>query len=377
MNRLFIIAFWMFLYYSSGVSAQPVRISLYNDLSLQTVVISISGDSYRLVCDGQTLMEPSGNDAFYLTLVSGQIIVRNKLKPLGAFSELKLISLKNGSYVNLSPIVPKANSRQYIGSLHISVAYNRISIINEVEPNDYIAGVVEAEAGTNATIEFYKAQSVLVRTYLYGHINKHESEGFNLCDGVHCQAYKGQSTKNPLIRKATIATSGLVALYNDSTYITAAFHANCGGYTESAQNAWLTGKDYLVPVKDPFCQNSPAARWEKTIPMEQWRQYLKNHSLKSATRVPYIDFSIVNTERAQYYIIKKDSIPYKQIRSDFQLKSSFFSISVTENELTFKGRGYGHGVGLCQEGAIQMAKVGYTFEEILKYYFKGIKIEKK
>jgi stage II sporulation protein D len=357
--------------------AQSVRISLFNDLSLQTVVISIPGNSYRLECDSQKIAGPETNDAYYITLLNDKLLIRNKLNPLGLYHNFRLIPLKADAYFTINPIIPKSTSRQYDDGLNVSVAYNRISIINEINADDYISGVVEAEAGINATIEFYKAQSVLVRTYLYGHSKKHESEGFNLCDGVHCQAYKGRSTKNPIIINATKATSGYVALYNDTAYITAAFHANCGGYTESAQNAWLSQKNYLVPVKDPFCQNSPAARWEKTITLEEWRIYLKNHGFKSAGKVPYIDFSVVNTERAQYYILKKDSIPYKQIRSDFQLKSSFFSISVTEKELTFKGRGYGHGVGLCQEGAIQMAKVGYKFEEILKYYFKGVEIVKK
>jgi stage II sporulation protein D len=377
MYRLKLITLLAFSIFFRDIIAQNVSISLFNNLSLQTIVISVPAQSYIVTLDNTTSLEPANSDIYYLTRVNDKITVRNKQEELGSFSEIKITSKNKNNTLTINPVVPRATSRQYPGSLHINIAFNRISIINEVEPNDYIAAVVEAESGTNATVEFYKAQSVLARTYLYGHADKHSSEGFNLCDGEHCQAYKGMATKNPLIKEATKATTGFVALINDSTYITAAFHANCGGFTESAENAWLSKKEYLLPIKDPFCQNSPAARWEKTITTEQWRKYLKDHGFKSASRIPYIDFSIVNTEREQYYILKNDSIPYKQIRSDFQLKSSFFSISANEKEIIFKGRGYGHGVGLCQEGAIQMSKIGYKFEEILKYYFKGIEVVRK
>jgi stage II sporulation protein D len=358
-----------------GLLAQTLRISLFNEKQLKTVVIGISGKSYRIECDDNALVYiPENDDAFYVMLSADKLVLRSKERPLGTFTKISLIPLKQGVYFTANPIIPKANSRQFDDGLEISIAYNRISLINTVDMDNYIAGVVEAETGINATIEFYKAQSVLVRTYVNGSMNKHKIEGFQLCDGVHCQAYKGRLTKNKTIQQATKATSNLVAMIHDTTYITAVFHANCGGYTESAENAWLSKKDYLVQVKDPFCLNSPAAKWTKTITLDDWKSYLKNHGCKSAPKLSYIDFNVVNTNRAQYYIVKKDSIPYKQIRSDYQLKSSFFSISASSDEVTFVGRGYGHGVGLCQEGAIQMAKVGYNFKEILQYYFKGIEV---
>jgi stage II sporulation protein D len=88
----------------------------------------------------------------------------------------------------------------------------------------------------------------------------------------------------------------------------------------------------------------------------------------------YINFNTVQTERHQYYIVVNDSIPHKQIRSDFKLKSNFFSVSATPKEVTFIGRGYGHGVGLCQEGAMHMAKIGYKYNEIIQFYYKGVTI---
>jgi stage II sporulation protein D len=369
--------FILFFFNTLNTRAQKIKISLFNEVPLQTVVIGVAGNSYSLLCDSLEIDRPSNDDAYYISLIDNNLTIRNKQKPLGTFHQIQLVPLKSNVFFTVTPVSPKKASRQYDDGITVSVAFKRISLINDISENNYIAGVVEAEAGINATSEFYKAQSILARTYIYGHRSKHISEGFNLCDGVHCQAYKGRATKNPVISKATLSTNGLVAVDSDSSYIIAAFHANCGGFTESSQNAWLSIKNYLVSVKDPFCQNSPAARWEKTISVEDWRNYLKNHNFKNATKIAYIDFNVVNTERNQFYRIKNDSLPYKQIRTDFELKSSFFSISATASNLTFQGRGYGHGVGMCQEGAMQMSKIGYKYDEILTYYFKGINIIKQ
>jgi stage II sporulation protein D len=284
------------------------------------------------------------------------------------------VSNSSEGILRISPVSPSGNAHQYNDDLIISVAFGRLSLINDIEEDNYIAGVVEAEAGPNAEPEFYKAQSVLARTYLYSHYSRHESEGFQLCDGVHCQAYLGRPRRNASISQATHATSGVVVIDKDSSYITAVFHANCGGETESAANAWLGGRPYLVAVKDPFCQNSPSFKWEKTIPLDQWEAYLKDHGFKLKKDVSPGVFDFTQIRRRQFYGIKKDSIPTKQIRNDFQLRSAFFSVIASKTSITFKGKGFGHGVGMCQDGAMQMAKVGYKFDEILRYYFKDISI---
>lgn len=358
----------------TSLFSQNVRVSLFNEVPLKTVVVSSLKGTYTVWGDGDKLFSLKNTDAIYLSMYDGQILMRNAEKPVGYFAKIRIESADENAIIKIKPVEPAKDGRQYNNNLDISIAFNRLLLVNDVEPDNYIAGVVDAETGPNAEPELYKAQSVLARTYLYKYITKHESEGFQLCDGEHCQAYKGRSYRNPVIREATKATSGLVVIDQDSSFITAAFHANCGGYTESAENAWLSPKKYLVPVKDPFCQNAPAARWKVTVPLSQWRTYLKSHGIKNAVKTAYINFNVVQTERHQYYVIGKDSIPYKQIRSDYKLRSSFFSVSATLKEVTFNGRGYGHGVGLCQEGAIHMAKIGYKYNEIIQYYFKGVQI---
>jgi stage II sporulation protein D len=368
-----IAAIFMLLVRTS-MYAQNVRVGLFNEVPLKSIIVSSLKGSYTVFADGSRMFPLQNSDAIYLSLYDGQILMRNAENAVGYFTSVRFESADENATIKVKPIEPAKEGRQYNNNLDVSIAFNRLLVVNDVNTDNYVAGVVDAETGPNAAPELYKAQAVLARTYLYKYMTKHESEGFQLCDGEHCQAYKGKSNRNPVIKEATKATSGLVVIDKDSTFITAAFHANCGGNTESSENAWLNQKDYLIPVKDPFCQTSPAARWSFTIPLGEWRTYLKSHGMKSAVHTAYINFNVVQTERHQYYVVGKDSVPYKQIRSDYKLRSSFFSVSATQKEVTFNGRGYGHGVGMCQEGAIHMASIGYKYNEIILFYYKGVQI---
>jgi stage II sporulation protein D len=364
----------MFLALFFSLQGQVIHISLLNEVPVKGVIISSLKGTYQVICDSTLTLNMGANDAMYVTIFDQRLLLRNSQNPIGNFASVKFQANDTDAVIRVSSVNPKSEPRQYSDDLSLSVAFSRILIINDVQPNNYIAGVVDAEAGPNAGVEFYKAQSILVRTYLYGNINRHIMEGFQLCDGVHCQAYKGRAVRNPVIAKATKATSGFVVLAEDSSYINAVFHANCGGETESGANAWLSDKSYLVPVKDPFCINSQSAKWNKSISLDQWKKYLRSHGFTFSAECTPDKFEFSQVNRKQYYKVGKDSIPFKQIRTDLQLKSSFFSISANAKEITLNGRGFGHGVGLCQDGAMYMAKIGYKFEDILNYYFKGIKI---
>jgi stage II sporulation protein D len=371
--RTFLL-FQMIWFYGNHLSGQQIGISLFNELPVKGIVVSSLTGNYKVYCDNKFVSDLMPDDVIYITLIDKNIAVRNTKNPVGLFSSVRFQAVDSSAVIRLNLVSPNAGARQFNDNLRVSVAFNRLLIVNDVLTDNYISGVVEAESGITADAEFYKAQSILARTYLYGHFYRHETEGFQLCDGVHCQAYRGRSVKNPIIVQATKSTSGLVVVGPDTSFITAVFHANCGGQTESASNAWLNGKPYLQPVKDPFCQNSSSSHWTKVVPLDQWKAYLKDHGMKLKQGISPGMFDFTQINRRLFYKVGNDSIPVKQIRSDFQLKSSFFSVVASGKEITIKGRGFGHGVGLCQEGAIQMAKIGYSCNDILAYYYKGIRI---
>jgi len=376
MIRLRTGLFFSLLTLTYSIKSQTVRISIFNETPVKSIVVSSLKGNYRIYADSAYIMDLSKNDAMYISMFGQQLLLRNAQKSIGNFEKLRFEAADSNAVFRLNAISPNADARQYNDNLQVSIAFNRILLVNEVQADNYLAGVVEAEAGPNSVPEFYKAQSILARTFLFGHITRHQSEGFQLCDGVHCQAYKGRAARNPAIAEATKAVTRLVVVSQDSTYITAMFHANCGGETESAENVWLNKKSYLLPVKDPFCINSSSAHWAKTIPLEQWKTYLTGHGFKIPKHISPGKFDYSQINRKQYYKIGKDSIPNKQIRTDFQLKSTCFSVVASVRDITINGRGYGHGVGMCQEGAMQMGKIGYKYDEILNYYYKNILILK-
>jgi stage II sporulation protein D len=219
-------------------------------------------------------------------------------------------------------------------------------------------------------MEYLKSQAVLARTFMYKHFDRHLIDRYNLCDNTHCQAFNGISTDTLIIR-AALETKGLVVLDRDSTLIISAFHSNCGGETSTSDFVWLSGYSYLKQVIDPYCLKSPNATWKKSIPLTEWESYLKKSGFVSDGKTtPSYNFSQLT--RQNYYMIGSFSLPFGQIRNDLNLKSAFFSVVREGNSIIFKGRGYGHGVGLCQEGAIVMAARGFKYSDIIRFYYSDV-----
>jgi stage II sporulation protein D len=237
----------------------------------------------------------------------------------------------------------------------------------------YIAAVIEAEGGNHAESEYYKAQAVLIRTFTIKNLLKHAEEGFNLCDEVHCQAYKGRLTQNPGILSTVKSTEGMVLIDKDSILIMSPFHSNCGGETSLAGLYWQKDLPYLKPVKDPFCVSASNADWKVNIEKEYWIKYIDGIK-KSDLDFSQQDFSFTTPHRTKFVSINGLELNLREIREIYNLKSSFLSIEDTGDEIIFKGKGYGHGIGMCQQGAMEMARVGYTWLDIVNFYFHEIRI---
>jgi stage II sporulation protein D len=372
MRKIFIVISFFFIRFS--VFSQFINIGLYNDQTIQTVVFSPSRGTYNLIADGEKLMTCKPGGAFYVTMINDSLRLISEKKDLGMFLSIHFMPVSDTCFFSIKPVYPALSRRCYDDGISLKVQWKRIRIINQVELDRYIAGVVQSEGGTKAHIEYYKTQAVLCRTYIMRNFTKHADEGFNLCDGVHCQAYLNRGDKNPAILEAAFATKNQVAVDDKNELILAVFHSNCGGVTENCENVWPEVKDYLRSVNDPYCQNQKNSRWEKTISPEKWKEYLKNNGFKSDLDFDPSYFNFTQYERKLYYKLKNDSILLRKIRTDWNLKSTFFSIHADGGKLVFSGRGYGHGVGLCQEGAMQMAKLGYNYTDILNFYFKQIQL---
>jgi stage II sporulation protein D len=141
--------------------------------------------------------------------------------------------------------------------------------------------------------------------------------------------------------------------------------------TASSKDVWITDQPYLRSVTDPYCVNSRNAIWEKKTGLEQWIDYLD----KSGYAGKKNDLSLLSFYQNKRWINYKAgnfSIPFEKIRNDLKLRSSFFSVIAAKDSVTFRGKGYGHGVGLCQEGAMEMATRGSSYKEIIGFYYFGV-----
>ncbi len=265
--------------------------------------------------------------------------------------------------------------RFYDGYIKCSVLIDSLQLINVIPMESYISGVTEAEGGRRCHYEFYKVQSVLARTYLLRHWFKHKRQNFQLCDQEHCQVYHGKP-RNGLVNKAVAYTQGQIIVDSSDQLIVAAFHSNSGGQTANSEWVWGGKTSYLKAVSDSFSMHMPNSNWQKKIKKNDWHQYLKSvYGIVFSADIYQIVNNLKMPTRQSDFIVNNTPISSKRIRTDFKLKSAFFSIMPLGNDdLLFYGRGFGHGVGLSQEGAMCMAKQGLNYKTILHHYFQNVKI---
>jgi stage II sporulation protein D len=207
---------------------------------------------------------------------------------------------------------------------------------------------------------------------MYKYFDKHSSDKYNVCDNTHCQAFNGFSP-DTLLNKATLETRGLVILDKDSSLIISAFHSNCGGETSSSDDVWLSGQPYLKSVVDPYCLTSRNATWRKSYPVNEWISYIRKSGYNGNVENPSV-FNFMQESRLTDYKTGALKIPLRTIRMDLNLRSTFFSVYAVGDSIILKGRGYGHGVGLCQEGAMEMAARGFNYIQIIDFYYSGVVI---
>ncbi len=369
-KSVFLFSFFTLLL-SLSLSASNIKIALYNESKITSLMVTsemgrytlITSDSlHPLLLDNTTLLQ--------ITVVNDSIQVNTFEKKIGTYTFLKIIS--DSSLLKLKAIQPALKEKICRGNFDINILKGSLNVINTLSVEDYVAGVVEAEVGSKLPAEFYKAQCIITRTYALSHLRRHEAEKFNLCDKVHCQAYNGVGKRNPFIVIAAQQTKDVVLVDSSSELITAAFFSNCGGTTANSEDVWNKKLSYLRSVNDTFCLKQRNAVWKKEIDKTEWLNYIKKNC--KATFSDSILCNVVQANRAVYFIDKSTGIKNTSIRLDLNLKSAFFTVSDMGDKVLLTGRGYGHGVGLCQEGAIQMARKGYSYTNILHFYFQQVNI---
>jgi len=357
-----------------GLSAQTLSVGLYQDQVVTSAVVYCSKGSFQLDVDGDEVARMDEGGVLYLTLEKEGLKVLDTNRDFGHAQSIELKALNLESAFRIRPVEPELEARPYDDDLVVFSGEKSLTMVNRVDMDKYLAGVVEAEAGHDSETEFYKAQSILCRTYALKHLDRHQEEKFSLCDGTHCQTYKGKSKFNPGILVAILETSGMVLADFNFKLATAAYHSNSGGQTQRASDVWISEVDYLQSVVDPYSLHQPHAKWRDTISFGDWKQYLLDNGMKSVSKIPEEIIYVEQMRRKKDFILDKDSLRMTKIREDWGFQSSYFDMFPDGDSILVWGKGYGHGVGLSQEGAMKMARDEFTFQDILQFYFFDVRL---
>lgn len=353
------------------LKAQNIRVGLFSDKSIKEIEGIVGKGNYFIFKDSTLLAKIGPADVFKANYVSGLIRVVVNGNEKGRAKSIRIIQDKQEDYLQLRLLQPVAKQRSYEGDFDLEIRKEAINLINNLDLETYLEGVVESEGGPGQKINFYKAQAVISRTYAMKYWSKHKENGYNLCDRVHCQAYLHHRSASVIIDSAVHQTRGLVMVNESGDLYPTYFHANCGGQTSEPQYVWNEEIPNLCSFKDTFCIHTQQAKWEKKIPKEQWIKFLvEKYDYPVWDSISYERLThYVQDQRDAFYIHPIYGIPLRDLREQFKLKSTFFDAEIVGEEVLLHGRGFGHGVGLCQEGAMNMAKKGYTYDQILGYYY--------
>lgn len=292
------------------------------------------------------------------------------------FSETHIL-LQGAGFFNsfaLKPLQSDLGVRAYDGDLKISLSRGTFRLINMAPFESYVAGTVQWESGFNRHNVFYQVQAIIIRTYALRNIKRHTHEGFHLCDKVHCQAYYGK-TNDPSIIRAVYQSRGEVLTDLQGNLLNTVYHANCGGQTVNSEDLWPEALPYLRSNPDPYCQDMPGARWEKSITVPQLTAFLRQRFRYTPEPATWDQIIRLQQNNRVHHLDPGKVVHLKHMREFFNLRSTFFSMQIHGDTLHLQGKGYGHGVGLCQEGAMQRAVNGHSREEILKFYYQGAAIQ--
>lgn len=277
----------------------------------------------------------------------------------------------------------RVNGKNYRGRVELRKKKNGLLIvINELDIEEYLLGVVASEVPYDWEFEVLKAQAVASRTFALYQKRTSGRRPYHILATVDGQVYSGKNGERENAARAVRETRGIVIAYRGEV-IPAFYHSSCGGHTENATELWGIDEPYLKGV-DCECQEiSRYGLWEKRISATMLATLLvrQGYNLNGITGIE-MD-SITPAGRVRQIMIRHAGgntfIPAETLRAAVGysfLPSAFFEPALEGNEVVFSGRGLGHGVGLCQWGAKEMARHGVDFKSILLHYYPGTTLKR-
>ncbi len=301
----------------------------------------------------------------------------------------RMIEFKGSSGLNLITLTSSSGSKRYRGGLEFCLEAGKLTAVNIVNIEDYLRGVVPSEMPSDWPAEALKAQAVAARNYALQSVETTRGDTFNVYNTMTSQVYGGYDAETAAANKAVEGTRGIVMLSGGKT-VSAFFHSSSGGFTENSEDVWSGRLSYIRTKEDPYDKNSKHYNWEVTYSADQVRDKLAASGYKFSKVTDVVELERTSSgARVMEIAVKGTGADGKslrveiknadKVRSALGLKSALFKFTNkydSRGNLTvigFKGSGWGHGLGMSQYGARGMAQKGYDYQEILKYYYSGIK----
>ncbi|MEP6689760.1 MAG: SpoIID/LytB domain-containing protein [Gemmatimonadaceae bacterium] len=301
------------------------------------------------------------------------------------------------------------NGKRYRGEITLVATDSGLLVINRLPVEEYLRGVVPLEIGKRQPAEraAIEAQAVAARSYAYAHFADASRALYDVTGGVLDQVYDGVEAESPLTDAAVDATRGLVLRYGGRV-ISAPYSSSCGGMTAAATEVWQGGTDqpYLRAVSDQipgttraYCDPAPRFSWTRTFQRSELnaavQRYLRAYvtvpgngvgtvqSVEIAGHTPSgrVRAVLVVTDHGQFTLRGNEMRFVLRAPGGEILNSTYFSLAAERDgdgalgRLTVSGKGYGHGIGMCQWGAIGRARAGQDFRTILQTYYQGTTVE--
>lgn len=387
MNHLLKILFRLTI-----IAAITISLNLTKVICTYGSVIKVPDKIRVVIAEGKKELNLSIRGRYRITTIeTGELIKAGK-----TFFNIKISSAQHGiifgkNYFKIYAIeiIPEKKpsiylgKRLYRGKLQIiRTKKGLLRAVNVLDLKDYLKGVLYHEVSHRWPIKAIKAQAIASRTFALYQAQENKDNYYYLKSDVSSQVYGGVYAEKYRTNKAIEETEGQVLLYKRKI-LPAFFHATCGGRTEDSSELWKVKLKPLRGVRGGFCENSPHYLWKSDIKLSDMAKKLKGagRNISDITSIHIISRNIsgrikkleIKGEGFKTIISAKD---LRHILGSRIIRSTNFIIKIKEESASFKGKGWGHGVGMCQWGAFTMAKKGKGAEEILRYYYPGTKIAK-
>lgn len=347
------------------VAAVTTAAELPLGTDLIRVAISRSADTVTLDGDGLLALRETGAAVMLQKPVTvragrGQIILDG-------------VSYRKLRVSGAGPI--KLNNKSYRGVLELSAANGGLLVVNELPLEQYLVGVINSEISSTWPMESIKTQAVIARTYAVAKREERRTSVYHLEATVMDQVYDGSDLEDSRAARGVYETAGQVLTYH-GTVIQAFYHATCGGRTEDSAHVWGVSLPYLHGVDCQYCAAGNSNTWEQSLPLSKLEAALKVSGLSAIKPGPLnsrgrLKSIILTTSRGS---VTMPATKFRMAVGSTVIKSTNFTVRVDDGTVFLNGFGYGHGVGLCQWGAKQRALDGFSYSEILSYYYPGTEL---